>query len=422
MGHKVEQFVKDIDENLICPICKTVFEDPVICKDGHSFCKECIDQRLKESKKCPVDGRMIDNQTFSRNFVLCGILGKLDVFCQRPDESKDEKDVQQTCEWNGKLHSLAKHRETCPFQQVQCPNVNCNSKLQRRELANHEKVCWFKKVLCEECQLGMVLHQVEKHKADDCPETLILCPNECTDTQGMTVKIKRSKSQIHLTNNCKRTAIHCPFKDQGCSDKVERQHVEKHVQDNMAPHMMLLARQCSLLTKENQVLYDELKITKRKINDLEIEVINKSRYVWTILDFPTQVEKYTEGIWIRSPTFWLCGNCWFLKLYPNGRDKKSKEYVSLCLVLSDEDILVRTGKPFVVATNEVSVAYARITVKSQSQAASITHDVTLNPRFESTGVVSEVAMISKLMKTNEALSPDFCSVTDGCITVSCILS
>ena len=48
---------KDNIENLICPICFYILKDPISCsnnKNSHSFCKECIDQYLKENNKCPI--------------------------------------------------------------------------------------------------------------------------------------------------------------------------------------------------------------------------------------------------------------------------------------------------------------------------------------------------------------------------------
>ena len=47
---------KDSIEDLICPICFYILKNPISCssnKNAHSFCKECIDQYLKENNKCP---------------------------------------------------------------------------------------------------------------------------------------------------------------------------------------------------------------------------------------------------------------------------------------------------------------------------------------------------------------------------------
>ena len=47
---------QEIKEELICPICFYILNNPISCSDknnSHSFCKECIDNYLKENNKCP---------------------------------------------------------------------------------------------------------------------------------------------------------------------------------------------------------------------------------------------------------------------------------------------------------------------------------------------------------------------------------
>ena len=61
----------------------------------------------------------------------------------------------------------------------------------------------------------------------------------------------------HLADVCAETILDCPFKDQGCPVQVERQHMDQHVQDNMAAHMTLLAQQCSALSKQNSSLTEQ---------------------------------------------------------------------------------------------------------------------------------------------------------------------
>ncbi|XP_039373109.1 E3 ubiquitin-protein ligase TRIM41-like [Mauremys reevesii] len=45
--------VKDLQEAVICSICLDYFNDPVILKCGHNFCRSCITQYLKDSKNSP---------------------------------------------------------------------------------------------------------------------------------------------------------------------------------------------------------------------------------------------------------------------------------------------------------------------------------------------------------------------------------
>ena len=49
---------KENTEDLICPICFYIYRNPRSCSDkknSHSFCKECVDNYLKDNNNnCPV--------------------------------------------------------------------------------------------------------------------------------------------------------------------------------------------------------------------------------------------------------------------------------------------------------------------------------------------------------------------------------
>ncbi len=44
------------EENLMCPVCRDIFRDPVLLLCSHSFCWACLDQywELSDSQICPV--------------------------------------------------------------------------------------------------------------------------------------------------------------------------------------------------------------------------------------------------------------------------------------------------------------------------------------------------------------------------------
>ena len=74
MGYDVNRFEGSVDEELICPICSAVLEDPrlapewvnppltagqsvrpVISRCEHAFCADCIVEWLNRQQTCPVD-------------------------------------------------------------------------------------------------------------------------------------------------------------------------------------------------------------------------------------------------------------------------------------------------------------------------------------------------------------------------------
>jgi hypothetical protein len=99
--------------------------------------------------------------------------------------------ADQKCSWTGKLQGLTKHEETCPFHLVPCPRTNCIIKMQRREIKQHEATCKYNIDSCVECGCVLIRHEIEKHKKNDCPETLIPCPYKCTSVKGLVEIIKR---------------------------------------------------------------------------------------------------------------------------------------------------------------------------------------------------------------------------------------
>ena len=52
-------------DNLICPICFCILNEPKCCSDkknSHSFCKNCINECLKNNNKCPMCKLIFENK------------------------------------------------------------------------------------------------------------------------------------------------------------------------------------------------------------------------------------------------------------------------------------------------------------------------------------------------------------------------
>ncbi|KAM9722900.1 tripartite motif containing 35-28 [Menidia menidia] len=43
-----------IQQDLTCPVCQCIFQDPVLLPCSHSFCRECLRRSLEVSRRCPV--------------------------------------------------------------------------------------------------------------------------------------------------------------------------------------------------------------------------------------------------------------------------------------------------------------------------------------------------------------------------------
>ena len=65
MGFDVNRFTGDVDEELICPICSAVLEEPLQAPEcEHAFCAACIKEWLNRQRTCPVDRNPITLQVW----------------------------------------------------------------------------------------------------------------------------------------------------------------------------------------------------------------------------------------------------------------------------------------------------------------------------------------------------------------------
>ncbi|XP_074534812.1 E3 ubiquitin-protein ligase TRIM39-like [Halichoeres trimaculatus] len=78
-----------LEEDLSCPVCQEVYQDPVILSCCHSFCKDCLQSwwREKEDRECPVCKRRNSKEMPPLNFALKNLCESfLQEGGQRPSE------------------------------------------------------------------------------------------------------------------------------------------------------------------------------------------------------------------------------------------------------------------------------------------------------------------------------------------------
>ena len=96
---------KKISPHLFCPICKKVFNNPVLIECGHTFCLECIKNHFKSSKKCPIkkcDFKQNQPSNYSRDLTAYNLVMELEVSCSN-----------EGCPWTGHLSDLTSHHNLC---------------------------------------------------------------------------------------------------------------------------------------------------------------------------------------------------------------------------------------------------------------------------------------------------------------------
>ncbi|GAB1302926.1 E3 ubiquitin-protein ligase NRDP1 [Apodemus speciosus] len=143
MGYDVTRFQGHIDEDLICPICNGVLEEPVQALHcEHAFCKACISQWFSQQQTCPVDHSVVTVAHLRPvPRIMRNMLSKLQIACDN---------TVFGCSARVRLDSLMSHLSDCehnPKQPVTCEQ-SCDLEVPKDEMPNHNSI----KYLCSMVQ------------------------------------------------------------------------------------------------------------------------------------------------------------------------------------------------------------------------------------------------------------------------------
>lgn len=194
----------DLDENLLCCICRTPFDEPVTTRTCfHTFCQECILQALSVSAHCPIDRSPLSIELLGQaDPIVRHLVEELTVRCPYLDAG---------CEYIGERHLLRSHLKLqCLYVQVPgpCSEEGCERAVARKDGLDGETFVHqepdpesndTQTITCECC--GEDLSQVaamKDHLASSCPEKTIPCGQA---ENGCTWKGRRLSLEAH-TDNC----------------------------------------------------------------------------------------------------------------------------------------------------------------------------------------------------------------------------
>ncbi|KAG8191602.1 hypothetical protein JTE90_018535 [Oedothorax gibbosus] len=135
MGYDITRFEGEVDEDLICPICSGVLEEPLHAPQcEHAFCKSCINEWLTRQPSCPVDRQPITtNELKPVPRIMRNLLSRLMIMCDNANFG---------CTTVVKLERLEVHKEECehnPKRPVPCEQ-GCGLVVPKDELKEHNCV------------------------------------------------------------------------------------------------------------------------------------------------------------------------------------------------------------------------------------------------------------------------------------------
>lgn len=134
-------FLDPPNSMLFCPLCKKVFNDPVITTCGHTFCRRCVLQ--SKYSCCPID--KVALSVCVANLAVSEQVGELHVRCRYGVKfAADARTVEvdpTKCPTTVKLSARKEHEQECEYSTVPCPNNPSCPQMLRRDLSNHLSHC-----------------------------------------------------------------------------------------------------------------------------------------------------------------------------------------------------------------------------------------------------------------------------------------
>lgn len=217
IDYQALDYVQQVDEALLCPICHTPFFKPMTTKTcGHTFCASCLDRALETQHVCPIDRRPLDisrDIAHTRTRIILDQLDRLKVKC--PNAGCDHVCARD---------SLDVHVERyCEFTLVRCPDPQCDETIYRKD-ARPENGCLHHVTLCPYCEMALTFNDLERHYDEECTGQEAECPH----CDAIVVRHRLAK---HVATDCQEVETHCKFRAAGCKQFARRKDIEEHQKD-----------------------------------------------------------------------------------------------------------------------------------------------------------------------------------------------
>lgn len=255
------EYVSPYNDNLVCPICRCPFVDPVLLDScEHCFCRDCIRQtwtvmagaRSSSEPRGNCPACRAPAQIGPRNAtskIIVNILDELLVECPLSAVG---------CTAQIKRGEVQDHVSIyCPFASVVCSATDCNLPARRMDL---DQGCMHYMVSCLNCRKEMHKSVLEDHWRNECQDREVRC-GLCA---GM---VYYRQLEQHKAALCPSAVVPCPGADYGCENRSRRAQTEVHAKNcalaKLAPVLNAQAKRIEehetshrQLTRKLEVLQD----------------------------------------------------------------------------------------------------------------------------------------------------------------------
>ena len=351
-GYRCE-FIDPVSDDFICKVCNCVVREPnltVCC--GQHYCRSCITKIVENGKPCPNPEcrEATFNTVLDKNYHR-RILA-LRVHCTMKDRD---------CQWTGKLGQLDTHLDVnsgdCQYVDVECPE-KCGQQVQKHQLVTHiVDKCLMRDFTCMHCGFKATYEVVSEQHWPECQNYPVPCPNRC-----QIGAVERNTLEDHL-NMCCLQVVDCDFSYAGCNEKLQRQDMEKHVEENTQNHLALMAAATMKLSREfeqkvqkqQEKFQEQLQLMKQ---DLEVKLQQKDTQIQVLdeklSEMKTQIRKLHDKIhcfppfhftlsnftelketmksWDSPPMYTHpCGYKFCIVVFPHGDYEGRGTHVSVCI-------------------------------------------------------------------------------------------
>ena len=287
------EFIDPVPDDFICKVCNCVAREPnlTLCCGQH-YCQSCIMKIVEDGKPCPNPecGEATFSAVLNKNCKR-KILA-LRVCCTMKECG---------CHWTGKVEELDTHMDVnsgdCQYVEIECPE-KCGQQVQKHQLASHiANECPKREFTCMHCGFKATYEVVSEKHWPECQNYPVPCPNRC-----QIGAVERNTLEDHL-NMCSLQVVDCDFSYAGCNEKLQRQDMEKHVEENTQKHLALMAAASMKLSQEFEKKLQEQRdefrgYLEQKIkhiqDSLQEQLLGKEQQIEALKEQIVQVKKFHE--------------------------------------------------------------------------------------------------------------------------------